>query len=160
MDIIWVGDYNFSSIDKNHFVWLPLKNVPISEAYPINSLEQPVLSIFKLAKLDGNSADLALGNQQYLIELASKYDEMGYFIFHHEGCFGIIGVTQYNGNFDPSFKATIFNACQVNKATKIVNPTTLKMIYSSIRFPYKELVYEKGSVVDYFSIHSDAYPSD
>ena len=154
-DIIRTHDKNFREMGPDCFVWLPLKSVPITEMYPINSLAQPALSIFKLAEWDAINK-FAPDNQKYLGELARKYDEMGYFLLHDGDDFGIIGVTEYDNGQKPG-RATIFNARKLKhyEDAKKLDATKLKIIYSAQKYPFREVVYEKGNIAYWGSIHID-----
>lgn len=150
-------DLHFREISDSHFIWLPLKDVPVTEIYPINSLEQPALSTYKL--LEWNSAgDTLADNQQYLSEFARLHGgEMGYFLLHYEGRFGIIGVTEYNDYYggEKPGRATIFNARkpEMFEDNEDIEPIELTTIFSpSAKLSWKEVEYKPGHLVDWQSI--------
>ncbi|MBR2600845.1 hypothetical protein IKE07_01770 [Candidatus Saccharibacteria bacterium] len=152
-------EYDFRDLGPDHFIWLPLKNVPIVEWYPINSLEQPALSCFNLACWNA-IAKFATDNQQFLGKLAEQYKEMGYFLFHYESKFGIIGVDEYNNGRKPG-RATIFNGRKTKQFEddRKLKTTHLRLVLSSVEYPWKEVAYEKGDIAYYQNIHisDDSY---
>lgn len=155
VDYIETFGKNFWQLGSDHFIWLPLKAVPITEMYPINSLAQPALSIFKLAEWNAITK-LVTDNQRYLNELAREHDEMGYFLFHDKDEFGIIGVEEYDNGRKPG-RATIFNGrkIQFGEDKKSLKATNLKIIHSSQKYPFKDVVYERGEIAYWRRIYID-----
>ena len=154
-DYIRTFDKDFRELGPDHFIWLPLRAVPIVEMHPINSLAQPALSVFKLVEWNA-IGKFATDNQKYLGELASGHNEMGYFLLHDKDEFGIIGVEEYDNGRKPG-RATIFNARKIgyNEDNRKVRATRLKIIYSSQKYPFRDVIYEKGDIAYWQSIHID-----
>ena len=148
-------EMNFRALGPEHFIWLPLTAVPIIEQYPVNSLEQPALSIFNLAQWNA-IGKFAIDNQVYLSEIASQFDEMGYFLIHCEDKFGIIGVDEYHYGRKPG-RATIFNAHELSiwDNAESVEPTMLRVIYTSLEYPWRKVEFRKGDIAYWSSIHID-----
>lgn len=156
MNYVSTYDLSFRSLGEEHFIWLPLKDVPISEYYPVNSLEQPVLGMYALAEWSSESK-FGTDEQKYLCELAKKYNEMGYFLFHYKNRFGIIGVAEYNeykGGSKPG-RATLFNAREIQLCENEddVPATELKVIGTSLKLPWKGAVYKQGDAINWRRIY-------
>lgn len=151
-DTIRSYSFNFRALGPDHFIWIPIKDVPVIEQFPINSLKQPALSYLKL--VEWNAIDMcATDNQQYLADLASSHKEMGYFLFHDGENFGIIGVEE---DYGPG-RASIFNArtlyaCDDKKKLKAIK---LKIIHTSVKLPWKGVAYSKGHIAYYRHVCSD-----
>lgn len=130
---------NFRKLGKESFVWLPVEKVPILDSCQVNSLKQPALSMFELVKIGRN-----IDNETFLGKLAMEYDEMGYFLLHHEGRIGIVGEEFVNGGLI----AEIFNAQPVDYegVKELLEPTELTIINCSVKYPWREVGYSKGSM--------------
>jgi hypothetical protein len=159
MNYINVNSFKFRELGPNCFIWLPLKSVPVVDREPVNSLKQPALSIFNLAEWSAREK-LLTDDQKYLDELASQYDEMGYFLIHIDRpivpkpVFGIIGITLYHAcGFDG--RATIFNAREVKHGEIVKDPVNLKVVNTNLEMPFKKAVYKKHDIIGYRAIHDD-----
>ena len=103
----------FDELDKNSFIWLSLKNVPIDEHYPINSMHQPALKVFELLSWTAIEP-FATDEQKFMRKLAFEHEEMGYFLIHHQDIFGIIGVEEHYDDWKKPGRAVIFNATRID----------------------------------------------
>lgn len=129
-----------------HFIWVPLVDVPVDGHSPINSLKQPALNIYKLATCGGA--------QQLLIELATRHEEMGYFVFcDTDSSVKIIGVkddSEDTDELDSGF-AIIFNA-QKQSQDSDSQPTSimLESISSGNNYPNADFIYTPGSIAPFW----------
>ena len=101
---------------------------------------------------------MLIDDHKYLVELADQYDEMGYFLLHNGDDFGIIGVDEYNYGRKPG-RATIFNARErtIFNEDKDIEPTMLKLIYTSVELPWRGVVYAKGDIAYWDGIYKDHF---
>lgn len=144
----------FNILGANGFIWLPLKDVPIDEHYPIDSMHQPALKMFDLLTWTA-IAPFATDNQKFMRELALGHKEMGYFLIHHRNIFGIIGVTEYGDDHMPG-RAVIFNATRAG-SRNASKPTMLKLVYSELKYPCKTFVYAPGKISNYTRISEESW---
>ena len=146
----------FDELDENSFIWLPLRNVPIDEHYPINSMRQPVLKVFNLLTWTA-IGPLATSEQKFMHRLALEHNEMGYFLIHYQDIFGIIGVDEYY-NSQMLGRAVVFNASSRTSwnSKDEISSTMLELVYSKMKYPCNEFVYTRGSFSNYSSIHHES----
>lgn len=140
----------FDELDKNSFIWLPLKNVPIDEHYPIDSMHQPALKVFELLSWTA-IGPFATDEQKFMRKLAFEHEEMGYFLIHHQDIFGIIGVEEHYADWG---RAVIFNATGIDSFIHGTSePMMLDLVYSELKYPCKTFLYAPGEISNYTSIH-------
>ena len=138
----------FDELDKNSFIWLPLKNVPIDEHYPIDSMHQPALKVFELLSWTA-IGPFATDEQKFMRKLAFEHEEMGYFLIHHQDIFGIIGVEEH----DDWGRAVIFNATGIDPFVHGTSePMMLDLVYSGLKYPCTTFLYAPGEISNYTSI--------
>ena len=131
-----------------------MTSVSINEHYPVNSMRQPALKIFKLLTWTAISP-CATPEQKYLRELALEHEEMGYFLLHYKDIFGIIGVEEYHDGKTPG-RAVIFNCSEDRFATK--GAIEFSVVYSEkLKYPCKTLVYTPGEFTNYTEIYYESY---
>ena len=148
----------FDQLDEHNFIWLPLESVPIDEHLPINSMRQPVLKVFNLLTWSA-IGPFATDEQRFMRELALKHEEMGYFLIHYQGVFGIIGVDEYHDGWTPG-RAVIFNSIETGfyyNRDKVTSPLMLELVYSKLKYPCKDFVYTPGKISNYDRIYYKSY---
>lgn len=144
----------FDELDKNSFIWLPLKNVPIDEHYPINSMHQPALKVFELLSRTAIEP-FATNEQRFMRKLAFEHEEMGYFLIHHQDIFGIIGVEEHYDDWKNPGRAVIFNATGIDPFIHGTSESVmLNLVYSELKYPCKTFRYAPGEISNYNSIYN------
>ncbi len=144
----------FEKLGEDHFIWLPLAKISVNEFIPVNSLKQPAFGAFEPAIWDTREK-FTNPDQAFLGKLAQQYDEMGYFLLHHDGRLGILCV-DVNINSSHDYRATIFNA-QSNgfRSTEHITPIELNLVNSKLKLPWKDCSYKKGDIAHYKSVYID-----
>ena len=139
-------------LDKNSFIWLPLKNVPIDEHYPIDSMHQPALKLFELLSWTA-FGPFGTDERKFMCKLAFEHEEMGYFLIHHQDIFGIIGVEEHCDDCDEPGRAVIFNATGIDHFIYGTSePMMLDLVYSGLKYPCTTFLYAPGEISNYTSI--------
>lgn len=141
----------FEELDKNSFIWLPLKKVPIDGHYPIDSMHQPALRVFELLFWTAIEP-FATDEQTFMRKLAFEHEEMGYFLIHYQDIFGIIGVEEFYDDWKRPGRAVIFNATHGTS-----EPMMLDLVHPELKYTCKKFLYAPGEISNYTSIHKYCY---